>query len=261
MLVTASCPMDLHNYPMDRQLCSLFIQSFGFSTKSLMFHWSATPLHTRSLIQLSHFTLLTTHQTLCDGLTEDGNFTCLQVDFYLQRHLSFYLLQVYMPSSLVVVMSWLSFWVHPGAVSGRTSLGILTVLTITKQSTMAISSLPKVSYIKAVDVWMAVCLFFVFAAFLQYAVLCVTARAQRHKNDVTSCLVEHPSCLGNHRVEARLGLHNASTLRRQRQDLENDEQITGVSVDQIDRVSRVVFPAVFLLFVLVYFSYFNFDSF
>ena len=43
--------------------------------------------------------------------------------------------------------------------------------------------LPKVSYIKAIDVWMTSCLIFVFAALLEYAVVNVVARKQEFKKN------------------------------------------------------------------------------
>ena len=45
----------------------------------------------------------------------------------------------------------------------------ISVLTVTTQTTYLLSILPQVSYMKAVDLWMLVCLVFVFAAFLEFA--------------------------------------------------------------------------------------------
>ena len=57
-----------------------------------------------------------------------------------------------------------------------TGLGLLTVLTTTTMSSGARASLPRVSYIKAIDVWMIVCLVFVFTSLIEYAVVNVLAR-------------------------------------------------------------------------------------
>jgi len=43
------------------------------------------------------------------------------------------------------------------------------------------TQLPKVSYIKAIDVWMSFCLIFVFFAFLEYCIVNAVARRQQLK--------------------------------------------------------------------------------
>ncbi len=55
-----------------------------------------------------------------------------------------WLFQVYMPSIIVIVISWVSFWINIEAVPARVSIGLLTVLTMTTQSSGARGSLPKV---------------------------------------------------------------------------------------------------------------------
>jgi len=68
----------------------------------------------------------------------------------------------------------------------RYVIGLLTVLTTTTQSTVVNSSMPRVSYIKAIDVWMSMCLLFVFVALLEYAVVNVLAR---HHRALLACVV------------------------------------------------------------------------
>ena len=55
---------------------------------------------------------------------------------------------------------------------------------MTTQSSGARDALPKVSYVKAIDVWMAMCLVFVFLALLQFAYVNVLSRVQRRRESV-----------------------------------------------------------------------------
>jgi len=107
-----------------------------------------------------------------------GAFPCLEIRFVLSRDMGYFVIQVYIPSILVVILSWVSFWINVEGSPARVSLGLLTVLTTTTMSAGARASLPRVSYIKAVDVWMILCLLFVFSSFIEYAVVNVLARRQ-----------------------------------------------------------------------------------
>lgn len=60
----------------------------------------------------------------------EGEFSVVQVSFNLQRHTGYFLIQVYVPCILIVVLSWVSFWIHREATSDRVGLGITTVLTL-----------------------------------------------------------------------------------------------------------------------------------
>ena len=74
-----------------------------------------------------------------------GIFCECHARFYFQRRLGFYLTQVYAPSILIVMLSWISFWLDPQSVPARTSLGILTILSLTNLALAGRSS-AKVSY-------------------------------------------------------------------------------------------------------------------
>lgn len=77
-----------------------------------------------------------------------GKFTCIEVRFHLERQMGYYLIQMYIPSLLIVILSWVSFWINMDAAPARVALGITTVLTMTTQSSGSRASLPKVSALK-----------------------------------------------------------------------------------------------------------------
>ncbi|KAG8142277.1 hypothetical protein E2320_006211 [Naja naja] len=102
-------------------------------------------------------------------LESSGQFPRLSLHFHLRRNRGVYIIQSYMPSILLVAMSWVSFWISQSAVPARVSLGITTVLTMTTLMVSARSSLPRASAIKALDVYFWICYVFVFAALVEYA--------------------------------------------------------------------------------------------
>ena len=58
---------------------------------------------------------------------------------------------------------------------------------MTTQSSGSRADLPRVSYVKAIDIWMATCLTFVFAALVEFAYVNVLCRAAKRKSAHESC--------------------------------------------------------------------------
>ena len=98
-----------------------------------------------------------------------GNYTFLIVNFTFSRRLSSAIFNVYVPSTLVVLLSWISFWVDVEAVPARITLGVTSLLTLTTQIVQAHGGLPPISYMTAMDIWLFGCLIAVFSVLLEYA--------------------------------------------------------------------------------------------
>ena len=65
-----------------------------------------------------------------------------------------------------MVISWVSFWLNRGATPARVGLGVTTVLTMTTLMASTNAALPKISYVKSIDVYLGFCFFMVFASLL-----------------------------------------------------------------------------------------------
>lgn len=138
------------------------------------------------------FNVFCTKSDYSPHLFPPGSFPCFEIRFVLRRDLGFFIIQVYIPSILIVILSWVSFWLNIDATPARVPLGLLTVLTMTTQSTGANASLPRVSYVKGIDVWMSICSIFVFAALVEFAVVNVLSRSQKRVRAVRRALVNLP---------------------------------------------------------------------
>ncbi len=110
-----------------------------------------------------------------------GNYSRLACEFYFVRSLGYYIIQIYVPSTLIVVLSWVSFWLSREAVPARVALGITTVLTMTTLISSTNAALPKISYLKSIDVYLVTCFVTVFASLLEYAAVSYIGNRQKRQ--------------------------------------------------------------------------------
>ncbi|XP_065078332.1 gamma-aminobutyric acid receptor alpha-like [Ochlerotatus camptorhynchus] len=195
LTIKAGCPMNLEDFPMDIQRCPLKFGSFGYTTHDVLYRWNSgrSAVAIAEDMKLSQFDLVdcpagnmtdsVVHNTALAGATvlnadDDietklyvSNYSMLLVSFHLQRHMGNFLIQVYGPCVLLVVLSWVSFWLNREATADRVSLGITTVLTMTFLGLEARTDLPKVPYPTALDFFVFLSFAFIFATIIQFAVV------------------------------------------------------------------------------------------
>ncbi|XP_054721261.1 gamma-aminobutyric acid receptor subunit beta-like [Uloborus diversus] len=171
LTVTNSCPMDLRYFPMDRQQCTVEVESFGYTMRDIRYYWLE---HERSIkmssdVELPQFKVVGHRQRSKEVPLTTGNYSRLICEIQFIRSMGYYLIQIYIPAGLIVIISWVSFWLHRNATPARVALGVTTVLTMTTLMSSTNAALPKISYIKSIDVYLGTCFVMVFASLLEYA--------------------------------------------------------------------------------------------
>ncbi|XP_050432889.1 pH-sensitive chloride channel 2-like isoform X2 [Adelges cooleyi] len=198
--VSLLCMMNLQKFPFDEQTCPLILESWSYNNTHLELLWEhVSPAVVNSNLRMTEYNLVSiwtnatvSEYALMPSSSEEssgndseyssiaiehvhyygkfaGNYSQLRVYFELEREVGHYIMDYYVPSILLVVVSWVSFWLDPNAVPGRTTLGTSTMLTFITLSRNTGSSLPKVSYIKATEIWFIVCTMFIFGSLVEFA--------------------------------------------------------------------------------------------
>ncbi|XP_058845003.1 gamma-aminobutyric acid receptor subunit beta-4-like isoform X2 [Acipenser ruthenus] len=168
---TAACMMDLRRYPLDQQNCTLEIESYGYTTDDIVFFWQGGNNAVTGVdrLELPQFSIMELRLVSKEVVFATGSYPRLSLSFRIKRNIGYFILQTYMPSILITILSWVSFWINYDASAARVALGVTTVLTMTTINTHLRETLPKIPYVKAIDVYLMGCFVFVFLALLEYA--------------------------------------------------------------------------------------------
>lgn len=191
--IRASCHVDLHMFPWDTQKCSLIIQSYSWASNDIRFFWHDDGQQGASYVQslkerpmaqydLNEFILRAEQLRNFQDGSDENLWSSLEALFSFRRLNGFYLIQILAPSNFLVILSWVSFLINPDHAPARVFLGTSCVLTMAAIQNYINMSLPKVSYIKIIDVYSLSCYFFVVLVMAEYAlVLLLNDRVRKEK--------------------------------------------------------------------------------
>ncbi|CAI5443478.1 unnamed protein product [Caenorhabditis angaria] len=168
--LVCECTMDLTLFPFDKQLCKLGIESYGYTADHVVYRWSTGTRKALELskIRLPDFTIQEAYVTSQMESYATGNYSRLYVCFVFSRSSGFCFLQLIIPSTAVVITSWVSLWME-------TETEFQDMISIILAITFLIFSynemMPRVSYIKAMDIYLGVCFMIVFLSLIKLALV------------------------------------------------------------------------------------------
>ncbi|KAF5300720.1 hypothetical protein FQR65_LT09116 [Abscondita terminalis] len=168
LAVTVGCPMDLTRFPFDRQHCALRIESYGYTTASLVMKWKKYSTFTVSdKVIVRDFQLDKT--VAYSGVTHltSGSYSYLGVDLYFTRYLNYYVHQVFLPSMVMVALSRLPFWLTKQKLIAKLLLGLAILITYTVTVFKFHSHHLKTTHVTSMHYFSWMCLGFLASSLLE----------------------------------------------------------------------------------------------
>ncbi|XP_017039332.1 pH-sensitive chloride channel 2 [Drosophila ficusphila] len=176
---TLYCWMNYQKFPFDEQKCTTMLESWMYNTSLVELHWETDhPVSFDEQLQLTEYNLIgslynesirvSNGSVMTHGSLE-GNYSVISFTVLLTREVGYYVIDYFLPSIMIVTISWVSFWLQADQTPARTTLGCTTLLSFITLSLSQENDLMKVSYVTMSEVWFLVCTIFIFGSLVEFA--------------------------------------------------------------------------------------------
>jgi len=265
--LSSFCPMKMKYYPFDIQECTTYLELYAYNNEFVHLKWvPQTPVTKNKKVHTADFNIVEifTHKDTVN-YGPFGNYDRLHIKFRLHRNLALYFMRDFFPIIMIVMLSWVSFWISYKSTPARVALGITTVLTVvTMSNSIRNNSHAALGLFTSLHWYLLCCNLFVIAALSEYAIVGMTLP---HFNKIRKPIKgEHNSCVDVER-EIRWSEKPSWQASNARQRISPKEEVkqevftlgpvsfvTG-QAHIIDRISRVAFPVCFLIMNGCFFAF------
>ncbi|XP_068250178.1 uncharacterized protein [Palaemon carinicauda] len=162
-----TCNFDLVLYPFDIQTCILQLQILSASTEYLVFDPEDSFVEYLGPRQLVEYGI----GTIDLRVENSTQYSHLKVEVELVRRYGYAMLNIYIPSLTLLVISYITLFFRPSIFDVRVMTALTALLVLATLFTQVSASLPKTSYFKMVDIWLLFCIMLIFVILLFHTVI------------------------------------------------------------------------------------------
>jgi hypothetical protein len=177
---TCFCRLDLAYYPFDEQLCRVHFESLNHEANELMYNISGhggpkfASLAPNATVPVQFHLLNNELISQCKPTTleypggEYFSTFCIRLQFV--RSPRSVVLRCHIPAMLLVLCSFVSFFIHHEQVAGRVALSLTSFLAMV---TLGLVKGPtsEIDFITALDIYQIACIIFIFLTLIEFAIV------------------------------------------------------------------------------------------
>lgn len=178
---TFAAPMDLHDFPFDRQVLPVEIESSVFTSQELVFSYTGNQKERGWTVPLKPAEVLGDSVRLPEWNIEavqvreldkyysfvDASFSRYRVEILVSRRSGFYVWKVIAIEAMIVVLSWVVFLLEAGELGNRLAVSVTLLLATVAFSYVVSGITPRISYLTLLDWFLLGCFALIFLSALE----------------------------------------------------------------------------------------------
>ena len=163
-----SSSLDLHRFPFDSQTLSIDLVSLGQTSDQVQFVQDPEIGGVAKKLGITDWQLGSwktkpiSYEPIPGGRLLSG----FSFEFVVKRQFYYFLVQIILPMTLILGMSWIVFWVDPNQTGPRISTSITSMLTLVAYRFLTGNFLPRLPFLTRLDIFVFGCTLLVFCSLI-----------------------------------------------------------------------------------------------
>jgi len=187
-------------------------------------------------------------------ISHTDNKSCIRLGLTLKRSFQLFLIQVYIPCSMLIIVSWLSYFLHPvRSATARMGVAVsalgLAVFGVTLVNT---SLLPRASYNKSIDYWTGTSLTLILFALIEFVIVNYLNQYVRCGSFSTRDLKQTHHQDTSDAAEQQAPLNPSGDDKFSSQQTISQTGTNNKLGAALDVACRILIPILFLVFIILY---------